>query len=410
MGAAGRIRPGYHGGTALTNPTRRGFLAGVGMAAVAGGTLSSHAEERRRRPRLLFVSQGKTLAIQPDGAGLRPFEFQAPNQATWQPGPQFSDGRRLVMLSMEPRRDGPGRPFSEYYHKTPTHIWVHDLETGSLMEVANKERMAVFYTPALLLNDSRMLVQVIKESGVGQIYSMNLDGTDAREFTRAGEGLPYGFSASPDGKRVAYHLASPQSYQIWTCDGDGANRVRVAAAPGHLYFGTQWSPNGKWVVYVDCLSPQDPGHDWADVCVGRPDGSEHRVLTQGQAMWFAATYGRPGNRGSGSNVPTWSRDGQILFPRRLPGSRVPWEFQPQRPDTDHFNRDYKPDLARGGTEICKLHPETGKVTVLTQSDPPVWDFRCTESADGRYIAFCRCATGELPALWVMRGDGKGAKR
>jgi TolB protein len=45
---------------------------------------------------------------------------------------------------------------------------------------------------------------------VGQIFSMNLDGTGAREFTRAGEGLPYGLSLSPDGRRVAFHLAGPK--------------------------------------------------------------------------------------------------------------------------------------------------------------------------------------------------------
>src|SRR2546430_13052829 len=46
---------------------------------------------------------------------------------------------------------------------------------------------------------------------------------------------------------------------------------------------------------------------------------------------------------------SWTRDGGLLFPRRLPDSKVPWEFQSRRPDTDHFNREFKPELARGGT-------------------------------------------------------------
>ena len=45
--------------------------------------------------------------------------------------------------------------------------------------------------------------------------------------------------------------------------------------------------------------------------------------------------------------------GWLLFPRRLPNSRVPWEYQAQRPDTDHFNREYRPELASGGTEILQ---------------------------------------------------------
>ena len=163
------------------------------------------------------------------------------------------------------------------------------------------------------------------------------------------------------------------------------------------------------MLYVDCRPGEDPGHDWADVCVGRGDGSEHRVLTGEKSMWFAATYGDPKTRGGGSNVPAWTRDGSILFPRRLPGSRVPWEYQPRRPDVDHFNRDFKPDLARGGTEICRLDPRDGKITALTRSDPPVWDFRASESADGKYVAFCRARTGGAPAIWVMEADGKNPR-
>jgi hypothetical protein len=122
-------------------------------------------------------------------------------------------------------------------------------------------------------------------------------------------------------------------------------------------------------------------------------------------MWFGATYGNPGNRGGGSNIVAWTRDSAILFPRRLSGSKVPWEFQPQHPDTDHFNRDYKPELARGGTEICRLDSHDGSVTPLTRSEPPVWDFRASASADGRWIVFCRATTGRAPAIWVMDGHG-----
>src|SRR6266487_2314940 len=193
------------------------MAAGVSCRSPVGARQSRTS----RLARLFFVSQGQTALINADGTGLRYFEFDVPNQATWQPADFFSDGRRVLFLSMEPRRDGPGRPFEEYYTQTPTHLWIYDLESGSLQEIATRYRMAPFYAPQLLLGDERMLVQVVRNK-VGQTFSMNLDGTDAREFTRAGEGLPYGLSLSPDGKRAAFHLASPQGYQIWTSDADGA--------------------------------------------------------------------------------------------------------------------------------------------------------------------------------------------
>ena len=355
-----------------------------------------------------FTSMGKTGWFDLNAGELKTLSWDMPGQATWQPGAFFDDGRRVIVLSMEPRRDGPGRPFEEFYTQTPTHLWQYDLEKDSLEEICTQERIAPFTTPALLLSNERLLVQVVKNK-IGQIYSVNLDGSDAKEFTKAGEGLPYGMSLSPDGKRVAFHLASPQGYQIWTCDVDGTNRIRVAAQAGHLYFGTQWSPDGKWVLYVDCLHENDPGHDWCDVCIGRPDGSEHVVLTTGQSMWFAATYGDLKTRGGGSNVPSWTRDGNILFPQRTQGAKVAWEYRVGQPDLDHFNRDFKPELARGGTQICRLDPVTGSIKSLTARDIPCWDFRASQSLDGRHIVFCRAETGEAPAIWMMNDDGSNMR-
>ena len=360
------------------------------------------------KARFLFTSQGRSAVMNADGSGLHYFAFDMPEQVTWQASAFFSDGRRVLFLSMETRRDGPGKPFAEYYHHTPTHLWIYDLERDTLTQVATHQRLAVFTTPQLLLGDERLLVQVVRDEG-GQIYSINLDGTDAREVTRVGEGLPYGFNLRPDGRRLAYHLASPSGYQIWTSDLDGGERVLVAAHADYLYFGPQWSPDGQWLLYQACRYGQDPGHDWADLCISRPDGAEQRLLTTEQMLWFGASYGPRERHGGGSNMPVWTRDGAILAACRLPGSKVAWEFQPQRPDTDHFNRDFKPDLARGGTQISRIDPESGASEQLTCGEKSVWDFRQSESPDATQLLFCRATTGESPAIWIADADGRNAR-
>ncbi|NDC64605.1 MAG: serine/threonine protein kinase [Planctomycetia bacterium] len=381
---------------------RRQVLAGV-LAGIAAGHTGRSALPGGRAGTLLFTSAGRTCVIGADGTGFRVLQFDVPGQVTWQPAGFLADGR-MLLLSMEPRRDGPGRPFDEYYHQTPTHLWAYDPTDGDLTELATRDRRAPFSTPQLVLPNDRLLVQVIRERP-GQILSMRLDGSDARPFTTPAEGLPYGMALSPDGTRVAYHIAGPQGYQIWTSDLEGGDRIRIAADPARLCFGPAWSPDSQWLTYEACLSSTDPGHDWSDVCVSRADGSAARDLTSGQAMWFGATYGRPGARGGGSNVPAWSADGGILFPRRQPGAKVPWEYQAQRPDTDHFNRDYKPEAARGGTAICRVAPVTGRTALLTPDAEGVWDFRATPAPDGGSIAFCRAPTGGLPALWIASADG-----
>jgi TolB protein len=391
---------------------RRAFLSALmgATASFGAGCASSSGSYEAGKQRLFFTSSGKTCLINADGSGFRVLNFDVPNQATWQPGPFFSDGRRMILLSMEPRRDGPGRPFEEYYTQTPTHIWAYDIEHGSYEELCTQHRMAPFQTPALLINDTRLLVQVVRNK-IGQIWSMNLDGSDAREFTRAEEGFPYGLSLSPDGRRIAFHTAgpAPHAYRIWTSDADGSNRTLIVGDPAHLYFGPVWSPDGRWLAYHDCRHHSDPGHDWSDVCVGRPEGGEHRVLTTGQSQWFGATYGNPANRGGGSNMLSWTHDGRILVTRRQPGSKVPWEFQAQRPDTDHFNRDWKPELAQGGTEIGLLNPTNGMFALLTPPAPGRWNCRPVESPDGKRVAFLRCSTGESPSLWITNADGSGAR-
>lgn len=305
----------------------------------------------------------------------------------------------MIVLSMETRRDGPGRPFDEYYTLTPTHVWAYNWSTGHLEELAYRERLAVFYTPQLLIQDQRLLMQVVRNR-VGQIFSMNLDGTDAREFTNPREGLPYGFSLSPDGTRVAFHVASPQGYQIWTSDTEGGNRKLVRADPAWLYFAPQWSPDSRWIAYQACDFRNDPGHDWSDLWISRPDGSDHVRLTEGQSLWFGASYGNPSNKGGGSNVPNWTRKGTLLASQRIKGSKVPWEYQSQRADTDHFNREWKPSDARGGTQVAEIDPVSKATKIHASVTPATWDFRAVESPDGQWIAFCRCAIGDPPALWV----------
>jgi Tol biopolymer transport system component len=385
---------------------RRHFIKLLAASSVYSNYSALQAGARGYEDRLLFTSQGKTGFVRADGSGLHFLQLTVPAEVTWQPVDFFRDGLRVLMMSMEERRDGPGRPFSDYYHLTPTHMWIYYLGSGELREIEDQHRLAPFYAPLLILpGENRIVVQVITK-GAAQLFTMNLDGTDRREFTRAGEGFPYGLSVSPDGSRVAFHVSGPPpySYRIFTADLDGSNRQLVAGNPDHLYFGTSWSPDSKWILYHDVHFKTDPGHDWADICIGRPEGPEHRVLTQGAIHWASAVYGNSKNFRDGSNMPQWMPGGRILFSRKLPGSRTAWEFDPKLPD-DHFRRLFKPELATGGTELCLLDPGTGSMQQITKTEPPQWNFRARPSPDGKQIVFCRAKVGDSSSIWVVDSDG-----
>lgn len=353
-------------------------------------------------PHLLFLSRGAIGMINSDGTGLHFLNLDVPGQVSWGYGPLFADGRRLILTSYEAGKVWEGT--------VRTHLWVYDLEADRLIEeTLTRDRPAPFMVCcAILPGEERVVTSPIMD-GEQRVMTMNLDGSDPVEVTHAGEGFTYCVSLSPDARRLAFHatnIPDQPGYRIFVTDRDGGHRVMVAGHPDHLYFGPVWSPDGEWLLYQDCHHRTDPGHDWADLCIGRPDGSERRVITQGQRQWFGTSYGSPETRGGGSNMSQWSPDGTtVTYTRAVPGSQTAWQFQADRPDTDHFNRDYHPDDARGGTSICLLHPMTGHITPFTPDQSRVWDFRTAWSPDGTQMAFCRAVVGGPSELLVMEADG-----
>ena len=357
--------------------------------------------------RLLFISHGRLGSIKSNGSEEWYFEPEITGQASWGWGPLFSDGRRVILASYADKQTWTG--------VVESRLWLYDLDDNRIVrELATQNKPAPFMVcTGLLPGEERILTGPVID-GIQRVWTMKLDGSDPVEVTVAADGFSYCIQLSPDHRRLAFHatmIPDRPGYRIITTDLDCGDRVEVAGSPEHLYFGPVWSPNGEWLAYLDCEHETDPGHDWANLCLGRPDGSEHRVITEGQRHWFGTSYGGPDTRGGGSNMTSWSRGGRTLtFTRAEPGSRTAWPFQEQRPDTDHFNRDYYPEEACGGTAICVLDPYSGVVKDLIPYQPNVWNFRAVWSPDGSRLAFCRSEVGQPSGLWVADADGGNARR
>lgn len=373
--------------------TRRVLLAAAMRAVRPRGFLF-----RARGPSGFLGAGDRTAHLRTDGTGWRVYEFNRPNEIGWGVS-GFFDGRRALVTSIERNPDWDTKSFYEYYARSQTHIWILDVATGKITEIAQHDRVAPFYQVAALLPNEKGLLVTASINGKEVLYRIDLDGKRPRALTGPDEYV-YGVALSPDATRVAFHA----NYRIQTMNVDGASRKEVAGERGMIYFGPQWSPNGDWLSYQVCDGKLDPGHDWSALWIARPDGSERRRLTQDAELWFGASYGSRDNPGGGSNIPRWSPGGELLFARRLPGAKVPWEFQANRPDTTHFNRDFKPELARGGTHLCAVDPSNGRVREVTPATEGQWDFRGEWSSDGRSILFCRAGVGENPAIWLAEGS------
>ena len=298
-----------------------------------------------------------------DGHGLRALELPGQDESGWGAYGFFRDGRALLQsLALPP--DWKGKTFDEYYPKSRTRLWACNLKTGSLEELCHRDRLSSFYSPCCLLpGESRIAVTVIID-GKSVLYTMNLDGGDSRAIT----------------------------------------------AKDEFVYGVSLSPDGEWVLFQVCDGKQDPAHDWSAIAIARANG-DVRFLTAPASAWFGATYGERDNPGGGSNQPQWAPDGSgVLYVRRMPGAKTPWEFQAGRKDTDHFNREFRPDEARGGTHLALIDPRTNRERHLTEPEEGRWDFRASWSRDSRRICFLRAHTGTAPELWVMDAGGAKATR
>ncbi len=96
---------------------------------------------------------------------------------------------------------------------------------------------------------------------------------------------------SPDGKKIAYTSARSGTGEVWVCDSDGSNPVRLTSLGGPLPTGPRWSGDGQRIAF------------WVQATV--PEGYIINV-NGGVPRRLPAPPG-------GVKHPSWSRDGDWLY-------------------------------------------------------------------------------------------------
>jgi dipeptidyl aminopeptidase/acylaminoacyl peptidase len=96
---------------------------------------------------------------------------------------------------------------------------------------------------------------------------------------------------SPDGKKIAFDSSRSGHPEIWVCNSDGSNPVRLTSLKGPGVSAPRWSPDGKNVVFLVGAEP-------AAIYVISANGGPARRLDTGPL---------------GGNWPFWSRDGLSIY-------------------------------------------------------------------------------------------------
>jgi len=95
---------------------------------------------------------------------------------------------------------------------------------------------------------------------------------------------------SPDDTRIACHSGDPEaglsSFTIWLMKADGSGKVRLTKGAVHGVWPqwSQWSPDGKQIVFTRAW----PGSDRAAVFVMNADGGGLKRETKGGNVGYCA--------------------------------------------------------------------------------------------------------------------------
>lgn len=342
-------------------------------AANPPDTLVGYTELRTNLPggRRANVSTMRACVVKADGTHRRLLaEDLTRDRDSWSQFAGWSPDGRLAMIVRARESEENGRWEEEHQTFRFTDagwlvdMYLFDLASGHATNVTAVDRVS-FYNTGLFFwpgDPTRLGFQALID-GNSHPYSMDRDGKNKRDLTKESKEFAYGFSASPNGKRIAYH----KSYRVFVADADGGNAKPVETGQP-FNFAPQWSADGAWLLFLAGEHYNCHPH------VVRADGTGLRKLAdRGKYRGVMEFLDVPDFHGGSSDVPAWSPDGKAVFYTAQVGNSV--------------------ELMRATLD--------GKVERLTESPAGTLHYHAQPSPDGRWLAYGSKRDG-VRNLYVMR--------
>ena len=293
----------------------------VGREALAVEPLVGYTEMRTNLPggRHANVRTMRAAVVRADGTGRNLIaEELAKEPDTWTQFAGWSpDGKTAIVGAgwQSPENamwEEENKRFRMDEGKWKVDTCLLDLASGKIANVTAVGRVSHYNGGLFYLPDGKGLGFTPLIHGVSKPYLMDLDGKNKRDVSGKGAGFTYGYSASPDGKRICYH----ENYQIYVADADGSNKLHIKT--GHPFdFGPKWSPDGKWLLFVSGEHYNCHPH------VVRADGTGLKKLAdRGGYRGVIEFLDVFDFHGGSSDTPVWSADGATVFSTAKVGKNV----------------------------------------------------------------------------------------
>jgi Tol biopolymer transport system component len=227
---------------------------------------------------LVYVDfvQGATYRLQRLNVATGKVELQHPKATSSEFEPAFSaDGRLFAYCRLR--------------GLLRIHIVVHNIETGTDIEIPPGPDLSGLRTPAIAPDGSRV-VFAYAEKTRQQLYSVDATGGDRKALTDSA-GLNIAPCFSPDGKRLAFCSTRDGNYEIYAMDADGGDAKRLTDS-AYQDLRPSCSPDGKQIAFT---SHRDGN---AEIYIMNADGTELRRIT---------------NHPERDDYPVWHPDGRRLL-------------------------------------------------------------------------------------------------
>jgi TolB protein len=246
-------------------------------------------------------------------------------------------------------------------------MYLLDLATGKARNLTDVDRVS-FHNTGLFFwpNDPTKLGFQAIVGGDSHPFRMDRDGTHKRDLTRDSKEFAYGFGASPDGRRIAYH----KSYRVYVADADGSNPRQIQTGQP-FNFAPAWSADGKHLLFVA------GEHYNCHPYIVAADGTGLRKLADRAGYRGVIEFlDVPDFHGGSSDIPAWSAVGESVYYTASIGPSV---------------------------ELFRVSLD-GQSARLTRTAEGSRHYHPTPSPDGRWLAYGSKRSG-IRQLYVMNlGD------
>ncbi|CAG4992423.1 Tol-Pal system protein TolB [Dyadobacter sp. CECT 9275] len=251
--------------------------------------------------------------------------------------------------------------------------YLFDIERNTLTSPTQVDRVSysntgLFFWPG----DSAKLGFTALINNISHPFKMDRDGRNKVDLTRSIDGFTYGFSASKDGRYVAYH----KDYQVYIAKSDGSDARRIETG-NHFNFAPQWSPDGRYLLFVSGERNTSCDPYLVDFDGPNPVKLADRNGYKGSIEFLDVFDYHEGS----SDVPVWSADGKSVFYTAILENAV---------------------------ELFQIYPGQRPVR-LTHSEPGTLHYHPKPSPDGKWLLYGSKRKG-VRQLFMMELKGQAERQ